>query len=660
MKKFALISIALLSCNSFAFASKFPKPVGHVNDFAGVIPESSEKELEIQLRDYEKKTDIEIAVVTVSSLEGMEVEDFTQELVSSPEWKVGKASKNNGVVLLVAPNDRRMRIHTGYGMEEDMPDALAKRIINEVMIPLFKQGRTADGIVAGTASLIRELGTKPFVQRQEERRLAAEKRLREERLASEHRALMAKMTAITIIVSAGVLLIGYMLYSWYRRRKRLQEQYKKNTRLLADCDTEINSLGSHHSKVESLLASFKLSHPREVWGPLAQSVEKNPQLLSGFKTKVGKIKISHLNGTFEDADSVKKSVQELQALMKELSQELENIENAAAQAEKAQKDAHLLLKNLPGQTDSLREKLNHQDVSSETRERLKKSEAEYEKVLSLSKREPANKINWLKAAAALAAVEIALRDIDQAAEKETASAAKSRMMLKNIAESLKLLKMTIEHDDVSDASRKQARKAFEEYDELSSSCRNGTGKGLNWVAALAGLVAIKQLADGAQDDCRKEIAYAAEARKEGPKLLRDIPATIRQLESVAAHNDVTRNTESMVEDVKKEYRKAERMAERTPVDWVAVYRVLTGVVSLIEEVEQKAKRDKDAARRRREEERRRREEEEEERRRSSYSAGISSGSSWSSGSSGGSSGGGSSFGGFGGGSFGGGGASGSW
>lgn len=127
------------------------KPVGIVNDFAGILNADQKNALEQRIKEVEKKTGAEIAIVTVDSMEGGEINDFTHKLFN--RWGIGKKGKDNGVMFLVALKDRKARIEVGYGLEPILPDALAGRILNEQVFPAFKQNRHADGIAAGTSRI---------------------------------------------------------------------------------------------------------------------------------------------------------------------------------------------------------------------------------------------------------------------------------------------------------------------------------------------------------------------------------------------------------------------------------------------------------------------------------------------------------------------------
>lgn len=141
-------------------AITFPKPVGHVNDFANVISAPVEAKLEQDLRAYEQESQHEIAVVTVASLDGTEPAQYATEL--GEKWGVGKKQADNGVVILVAPNDRATFIATGRGLEGAIPDVIAVQITTSVMDPFFKKGDFDTGIVNGVEA-VKEAARGEFV-----------------------------------------------------------------------------------------------------------------------------------------------------------------------------------------------------------------------------------------------------------------------------------------------------------------------------------------------------------------------------------------------------------------------------------------------------------------------------------------------------------------
>lgn len=127
------------------------KSEGLVIDEAKILSPSEEQALDKMLVAYGKETSTQITVVTVKSLGGYEIADYAFEL--GEEWGVGQREKDNGVVILVAPNDRKAFIATGYGLEDRLPDAYAKRIIEKVMLPHFRN----DNYFKGIQSSVREI-----------------------------------------------------------------------------------------------------------------------------------------------------------------------------------------------------------------------------------------------------------------------------------------------------------------------------------------------------------------------------------------------------------------------------------------------------------------------------------------------------------------------
>ncbi|QBG48543.1 TPM domain-containing protein [Verrucomicrobia bacterium S94] len=141
---------------SDALLQKLQPKRGHaVNDYANIIPAAQEAKIESMIDELEQKTSAEIAVVTLQSLEGGEIDDFTNRLFE--KWGVGQKGKDNGVMFLAAMRDRKMRIEVGYGLEGAIPDATAGRIRRNIITPYFKAGHPGTGIEAGVAALALEI-----------------------------------------------------------------------------------------------------------------------------------------------------------------------------------------------------------------------------------------------------------------------------------------------------------------------------------------------------------------------------------------------------------------------------------------------------------------------------------------------------------------------
>ena len=135
-----------------ARALDVPPLRAHVLDRAGILSEAAERALELELTDFERKNGHQVVVHLTPSLEGLEIEDYSLELAEA--WKVGHKGLDNGVILTVAPNERRVRIEVGYGLEGVLPDAIAARIIREQIAPEFQAGRMEEGVFAGAKAIL--------------------------------------------------------------------------------------------------------------------------------------------------------------------------------------------------------------------------------------------------------------------------------------------------------------------------------------------------------------------------------------------------------------------------------------------------------------------------------------------------------------------------
>ena len=147
----SLVAAALLAAATLVAAQQLPKPAGRVNDFANVIDAAAEAAIDQRLDQLEQQTSSEIAVATIPSLEGISVEEYATRLFK--EWGVGQARQDNGVLILVAPADREMRIEVGYGLEGVLPDGLAGQVIRDDFTPRFRDGDYSGGILAGVNHL---------------------------------------------------------------------------------------------------------------------------------------------------------------------------------------------------------------------------------------------------------------------------------------------------------------------------------------------------------------------------------------------------------------------------------------------------------------------------------------------------------------------------
>lgn len=152
-----LVALAFVFLAHAAAALGFPPLTGRIVDQAGILSPDAKAALEPKLAGLEAKSGIQLVVATVGSLQGQEIEPYANELFRA--WKLGEADRNNGVLLLVAPTERRVRIEVGYGLEGTLTDALSKVIITNAITPRFKAGDFSGGVTRGVEDIITVLTT---------------------------------------------------------------------------------------------------------------------------------------------------------------------------------------------------------------------------------------------------------------------------------------------------------------------------------------------------------------------------------------------------------------------------------------------------------------------------------------------------------------------
>ncbi|HEX7709324.1 MAG TPA: TPM domain-containing protein [Sphingomonadaceae bacterium] len=161
MKRIALLlSLLLALLATPAAALSFPPhPQGPIYDEADLLPPDQEAALDQRLRDFDRQTGDAVIIATVNSLQGDTIEDYAAKLYAN--WGIGGAERDNGVLLLVAPHERKLRIEVGYGLTPYITDILSGRIIRDDITPHFKQGDMAGGIEAGIGAILTQLSQSP-------------------------------------------------------------------------------------------------------------------------------------------------------------------------------------------------------------------------------------------------------------------------------------------------------------------------------------------------------------------------------------------------------------------------------------------------------------------------------------------------------------------
>lgn len=156
-----LLLAGLIGLAAVAQAQDYPpRPDGPVYDGANILSPETEAQLDAQLRTYNKETGRAIIVATVPSLGGASIETYATTLFTD-KWGIGGAKRDAGLLLLIAPNEKRMRIEVGYGLHGYFGGIMAGRVINDVIAPRFKEGNFDAGVTDGVAAILAHLAKSP-------------------------------------------------------------------------------------------------------------------------------------------------------------------------------------------------------------------------------------------------------------------------------------------------------------------------------------------------------------------------------------------------------------------------------------------------------------------------------------------------------------------
>jgi uncharacterized protein len=200
---FAWLALLAALAGAPAAAQDFPsRPAGPIYDGANIISDGEEQLLDARLRDYNRTTGRAIIVATVPSLDGEEVEPYARKLAE--HWEIGGKESENGLLLLVAPNERQMWISTARGLQERMTDIMAGRIYRDVIVPRFKAGDMSGGIVAGVDAIVAQLDMDPAQAKAIEEAEAA----RQANMAKEAAPVLAGVVFWIVMIIVFAVVFG--------------------------------------------------------------------------------------------------------------------------------------------------------------------------------------------------------------------------------------------------------------------------------------------------------------------------------------------------------------------------------------------------------------------------------------------------------------------
>ena len=200
----ALIGLLVLALSAAFAEPRFPQLTGRIVDEAGLLTRQDRAAIKNELADLEAASSDQLVVVTVNSLQGYSIDDYGTRL--GRHWKIGQKGTNNGVLLIVAPNERKVRIEVGYGLEPQMTDLMSGLIIRNAILPPFRRGNFGEGIRAGVRDIKDVLlGDKDAVKERLKRRPQP---------GVDYEALL--------ILAIWLAIVIFVLYSQYQHAKSME------------------------------------------------------------------------------------------------------------------------------------------------------------------------------------------------------------------------------------------------------------------------------------------------------------------------------------------------------------------------------------------------------------------------------------------------------
>ena len=209
MTIWGLVAALILIFSAPAYGQNFPRLTGRVVDEANLLSPAQEAGLSAKSEALEKSTGRQFVIATVNSLGGQEIADYSYQL--GRHWKIGDERRDDGIVMVVAPNEREVWIATGYGAEGFLPDILIGRIVRDSVVPRFKAGDMPGGIIAGADAIIAQSQLPPD---------QAQQRVEQARAQQSKREVSIHPIPIIVIVIVFFVIIGSIARAAGGRRYR--------------------------------------------------------------------------------------------------------------------------------------------------------------------------------------------------------------------------------------------------------------------------------------------------------------------------------------------------------------------------------------------------------------------------------------------------------
>jgi uncharacterized membrane protein YgcG len=352
-----LVALLCLAVSAIAQSPSYPRIKGVVSDYAGKLDQAQISELSSLIKNYERQTSIEFVVVVTDSLDGESVGEYAKAIGNT--WKIGKNERNNGIVLLWAPNERAYSLRIADGLTPDLNDADAKKITDENLLPNFKQEEYYTGLKQTVLAAMAHLGNEDWnarLQTRLEQETIDRKRRAEETLrAEEDQKAFVQNTRIGIGFLL-VLVIGTLGVALRYRARRRKDKLAEMAQAPAAIANNLAVTEKNAPEMQRVLDDFAKETPEQDISKFRVSLAAQPERILKIKTDAQSLNFTNMasydevirirtNSESETKllESTKQSIAKIreakiksQALMEQLSRErfeIDQIRDPSRQAE---------------------------------------------------------------------------------------------------------------------------------------------------------------------------------------------------------------------------------------------------------------------------------------------------------------------------------------
>jgi uncharacterized membrane protein YgcG len=349
-KRFTMLLMLLLAFSVGVLAqpaTSFPAMKGVVSDYAGKLDEGQIKELSGLLKDYERQTSVEFVVVVVNNLDGLSARNYATGI--GDFWKIGKAGRNNGIVLLWAPNERAYALRVAEGLSADLTDSDATQITRQDLLPSFKRGDFYAGLKATVLATMQHLGTQTWEARlkarqpdpeqetldrkrraQEAWQAEVQRRQAEAQQAEQERKLASDTRTGFVEVTVLVLgsLLAFVIVRLHRRKARLVEIAQAVT-TIAD---NLSAAEKNALEIQRILDDCAREMPEQDIGKLRAGLAGQPDRILKIKVDAQCIDPAKLE-SYDDMIRVRASSEAERNLLESTKESIASLKQAKAQSQ---------------------------------------------------------------------------------------------------------------------------------------------------------------------------------------------------------------------------------------------------------------------------------------------------------------------------------------